>query len=160
MDVITYPCLNSYAWLTNLFSVVPNRCLSESLNYLIAKHLTWPCWLFRYHHMMIEIDGFVQERHKSIANALEWCLSCTNPLKMKIQWYQSIRSNQYQACLFTVMTDICFVDDYDDYYGANCVTTSYKRWALQSTISPNNWNHEIITISISQNTTYMCFKII
>ena len=27
----------------------------------------------------IQMDGLVQERHKSIANTLEFCLSCTNP---------------------------------------------------------------------------------
>ena len=29
----------------------------------------------------IQIDGLVQERHNSSANALELCLCCTNPLK-------------------------------------------------------------------------------
>ena len=28
---------------------------------------------------MKQIDGLVQERHNSIANTLELCLSCTNP---------------------------------------------------------------------------------
>ena len=27
-----------------------------------------------------DIDGLMQERHNSIANALELCLSCINPL--------------------------------------------------------------------------------
>ena len=31
--------------------------------------------------MYLQIDGLVQERHDSIANALELCLSCTNPLE-------------------------------------------------------------------------------
>ena len=50
------------------------------------------------------------------------------------------------------MTDI-FFNDYENYTSANCVITSYKWWALQSnwllqlTISPNDWNHENITIS-------------
>ena len=32
---------------------------------------------------IMHIDGLVQERHNSIANALELCLSCTNPSKLK-----------------------------------------------------------------------------
>ena len=32
-------------------------------------------------HYTDEIDGLVQERRNSIANALELCLSCTNPLR-------------------------------------------------------------------------------
>ena len=30
-------------------------------------------------HLQLHIDGLMQERHNSIANALELCLSCTNP---------------------------------------------------------------------------------
>ena len=32
-----------------------------------------------------QVNGLVQERCNSIANALELCLSCTNPLKYKDQ---------------------------------------------------------------------------
>ena len=31
-------------------------------------------------HPCPNIDGFVQEKHNSIANVLGLCLSCTNPL--------------------------------------------------------------------------------
>ena len=37
----------------------------------------WVC-MYMYVHICIYIDGLVQERRNSIANALELCLSCTN----------------------------------------------------------------------------------
>ena len=33
-----------------------------------------------------EIDGLVQERRNSIANALELCLSCTNQIEMLAEY--------------------------------------------------------------------------
>ena len=41
-----------------------------------ASHIEGIVAMSWYHH---DIDGLVQERCKSIANALELCLSCTNP---------------------------------------------------------------------------------
>ena len=43
--------------------------------------------------MMKYIDGLMQERHNSIANALELCLSCTN---------LSIYSLEYELMVNTV----------------------------------------------------------
>ena len=36
---------------------------------------------FQWYNLKLQINGFVQERRSSIANALELCLSCTNSLK-------------------------------------------------------------------------------
>ena len=45
---------------------------------IIPEVFTQPYWKFiRLHHY---IDGLVEERYKSIANALELRLSCTNPI--------------------------------------------------------------------------------
>ena len=56
-------------------------------------------WLLVSHHWktnqnrkcsrkLKQLDGLMQERHNSIANALELCLSCTNPLKYNQFVYQ------------------------------------------------------------------------
>ena len=37
------------------------------------------CNKLQYIHLHAHIDGLVQERRNSTANALELCLSCTNP---------------------------------------------------------------------------------
>ena len=46
-----------------------------------------PMCVIPYHHGFDRhyVDGLVQERHNSIANALELRLSCTNPLMLPIQ---------------------------------------------------------------------------
>ena len=52
-----------------------------------------------------ELDGLVQERRNSIANALELCLSCTNPSncanysRFLMLWYGSISSLVYHAII-------------------------------------------------------------
>ena len=48
------------------------------------KIKNWACcqvWCYTYKH---NIDGLMQERQNSIANALELCLSCTNPIWHKL----------------------------------------------------------------------------
>ena len=54
---------------------------SEELNPNLAKsHLSTPY-----------IDGLMQERHNSNANALELCFSCNNPLTYQLlAWHQAI----------------------------------------------------------------------
>ena len=45
-------------------------------------HCNWPVVCLKYVPFIANnIDGLVQERRNSIANALELCLSCTNPSK-------------------------------------------------------------------------------
>ena len=41
--------------------------------------LAFSVWFHKEFHMVCHIDGLVQERRNSIANALELRLSCTNP---------------------------------------------------------------------------------
>ena len=51
-------------------------------------------------HGVDDIDGSVQERHNSIANALELCLSCTNPsIYMDIDEFVQERPNSIANAL-------------------------------------------------------------
>ena len=54
------------------------------------------------------IDGLVQERRNSIANALELCLSCTNPSILR--WARDVvvvNSSCYFSCLFIMLLAYC-----------------------------------------------------
>ena len=86
--------------------------LSESkmvlnlINLTVNDHMPHDSWPKPH------IDGFVQERHNSIANALELHLSCTNPSilfsKFLISWYPiSHVCKWHPVCrtLFKIITD-------------------------------------------------------
>ena len=45
-------------------------------------------------HYKDEIDGLVQERRNSIADALELRLSCTNPSK-RLWWQSDLHNGEY-----------------------------------------------------------------
>ena len=48
-----------------------------------------------------DIDGLVQERRSSIANALELCLSCTNSLMCIIMLYHALRRFDFICSMIT-----------------------------------------------------------
>ena len=64
----------------------------------MAADVQIPCVAKSYKTLMLaagEIDGLVQERRNSIANALELCLSCNNPSK----WFLVIHNKTTCAIL-------------------------------------------------------------
>ena len=53
----------------------------------------WTCWLA---WQSCQIDGLMQERRNSIANALELRLSCTNPSNVSITEEEKVIAVQWQ----------------------------------------------------------------
>ena len=45
--------------------------------------------------LLQHIDGLMQERRNSIANALELCLSCTNPSTCDVSAVSTMKGNSY-----------------------------------------------------------------
>ena len=87
------------------------------LNRQKAVTLTKDC-----NHPRSHIDDLVQERHNSVANALELCLSCTKPL----MWH-------HQAT-------IRYAQTYNDLHPFLTFLLSRRAWAPPPALSPSPWH--------------------
>ena len=121
---------------------------------------------------MLHIDGLVQERHNSIANALELRLSCTNPLICIIfsHWqrpWSATDRKQAQVLLSSVAADAqapksksvihstssgCWVAHWFRLWWSHCIITTLKTghfdkyiWTVNSMASAKNISLQWLT---------------
>ena len=64
-----------------------------------------PRYVNTRHGSLKDIDGLVQERHNSIANALELRLSCTNPSIWLLIRADRVCSNQFNLFLYKIVRE-------------------------------------------------------
>ena len=55
------------------------------------------------------IDGLVQKRHNSIANALELCISCTNPLLWGLWWQMQVSRAWMRNYILQYSVGCCYI---------------------------------------------------
>ena len=97
------------------------------LQILLGQVMSLKMWMrcrpislhFQFFMLSYQINGLVQERRNSIANALELCLSCSNPLRFR--WEVQV---QVQACLS------CNVSGKEDHRVLNIHETVFSEYWL------------------------------
>ena len=95
-------CVLSIILLWYLFSV--HTCINSQFCYC-CEH-AWHS--IRYFVVIKYIDGLVQERHNSIANALELRLSCTDPFIYSIDIHVVFKMSAVWDIFFILKFDITF----------------------------------------------------
>ena len=73
--------------------------------------------------MHFKIDGLMQERRNSIANALELCLSYTNPLKYSLQMLTILK---HQLCLWIPFLSMMCICESEFALGCDVIYTAMK----------------------------------
>ena len=93
-------------------------------------------YLLLCHPRAWHFDGFVQERHNSIANSLKLCLSCTNPSIYTIAWQlrasKTLRQVDFFGATFSKVSMIYF--KICQYLSVEHV----KNWGYVDSVEP--WN--------------------
>ena len=93
--------------LNNSFRLITKKTLELHITGLLWGKFTGDWWIlitkFQYCRKLLHIDGLLQERHNYIANALELCLSCTNP---SISWgHHASRLPNYASNIVNIGSD-------------------------------------------------------
>ena len=127
---------------------VPSQCwemaVNENYSYIfMLPQINPACYRLKLFQQRKYIDGLVQERRNSIANALELRLSCTNPLICRVACFSF---TVHSLCLDIILP--CFVLVYVLCMRFMIITNMYSNW-----VNPDT---SLDTVMMNKITVILC----